>query len=416
VSGASLDHFWTALRWPTWLPPARVVSLCLLVLAAYGTVVLRGMSLPSLVVLPTLAAGVDIGFQRVRFLSVRWPDAAVASGLFLTLLLPPAVPLVAAATVTIGAVVLRHSLRYRGRPLFNPAATGLLMGAVLFGTAPAWWVALGVRGEWLMLGLAAILLARNRSQWRLPATFFAIYAPFTLVNRVLFGAALAPHVLLLEVFDPAILFFGLYMVVEPRTSPISSEGQVLFAGVVALGAAFLPSVLPSLGVIVALLIGNMVAVGIRSIHPRTTTVETANDRARARRSRSLPTAAARWSAGRRAGTALLVLIALGVVAAASAGPTSTPSVLVSTPPSSGGGGSGGSAPCAQDNPSIPPSTVTALHQALGPSVILSYSSNSGTVVFYDPVNQVTVTETDLYEDYGAAEFNGDDFAVSGCAP
>jgi hypothetical protein len=52
---------------------------------------------------------------------------------------------------------------------------------------------------------------------------------------------------------------------------------------------------------------------------------------------------------------------------------------------------------------------------LGPSVILSYDSSTGVVVFYDPVNHVTVTESDLYEDYGFAEFNGDDYAVSGCA-
>jgi hypothetical protein len=49
-------------------------------------------------------------------------------------------------------------------------------------------------------------------------------------------------------------------------------------------------------------------------------------------------------------------------------------------------------------------------------VILSYNSGTGVTVFYDPVNQVTVTETDLYEDYGFAEFNGDDYAVSGCSP
>jgi hypothetical protein len=57
-----------------------------------------------------------------------------------------------------------------------------------------------------------------------------------------------------------------------------------------------------------------------------------------------------------------------------------------------------------------------LHKALGPSVLLSYDANTGLTVFYDPVNQVTVTETDLYEDFGYAEFNGDDYAVSGCSP
>ena len=76
----------------------------------------------------------------------------------------------------------------------------------------------------------------------------------------------------------------------------------------------------------------------------------------------------------------------------------------------------GASLCSADNTNIPAATLSSLHSMLGPSVILSYSPNSGLVVFYDPVNQVTVTETDLYEDYGYAEFNGDDFAVSGCAP
>jgi len=53
---------------------------------------------------------------------------------------------------------------------------------------------------------------------------------------------------------------------------------------------------------------------------------------------------------------------------------------------------------------------------LGPSVILSDNPNNGVVVFYDPVNHVTITESDLYEDFGYAEFNGDDYAVNGCHP
>ena len=88
-------------------------------------------------------------------------------------------------------------------------------------------------------------------------------------------------------------------------------------------------------------------------------------------------------------------------------------ILVSgLPPGLGGGGTGG---CTHDNASIPASSLANLHQMLGPSVILSYHPSQGLVVFYDPANQVTVTETDLYEDYGFAEFNGDDYAVAGCS-
>ena len=81
----------------------------------------------------------------------------------------------------------------------------------------------------------------------------------------------------------------------------------------------------------------------------------------------------------------------------------------------GPGGGGSLSGCQSDNPSIPASTLASLHKALGPSVILSYDGSTGVVVFYDPVNQVTVTESGLYEDFGYAEFNGDDYVVSGCA-
>lgn len=71
--------------------------------------------------------------------------------------------------------------------------------------------------------------------------------------------------------------------------------------------------------------------------------------------------------------------------------------------------------CTTDNPGVPANVASFLHQRLGPSVILSADTNSGTVVFYDPVNHATVTETNIYEDYGFAEFNGDDYAVMGCS-
>jgi Na+-translocating ferredoxin:NAD+ oxidoreductase RnfD subunit len=407
---------WGRLAWPAWLPPVRLTWICLLVLAGYGTVFLNGLSFPSLLMLPIVASVVDLGLQGIRFSSIRWPDAALTSGLFLTLLLPPSVPLIAAGTVTVAAVALRHAIRYRGRPLFNPAATGLLLGAVVFGTAPAWWVALGPYGEWLMLALAAVVITRNLPQWRLPATFLAIYAPFSVVDRVLFGAALAPRVLLLGVFDPALLFFGLFMVSEPRAAPSESAAQLLFAGAVALSAVFLPTVLPTVGIVVALLLGNVLNVVLRWERRRSTAAAARPSRSR-RRSAERP-ATDRWSIGRRAGVALLVLLAVGVVAASSITPSSTPSVLVSAPPngSSSGGSGGVTAQCTTDNPSIPAATLTSLHQILGPSVIISYSASTGMTVFYDPVNHVTVTETDLYEDYGYAEFNGDDFAVSGCYP
>jgi hypothetical protein len=112
---------------------------------------------------------------------------------------------------------------------------------------------------------------------------------------------------------------------------------------------------------------------------------------------------------------VLVVVVLGGMAAALNPPRVTPyfSAVRPTAPTAVGTVTATSN-CTVDNPSVGSQLATYLHQALGPSVLLSVDTGTGTVVFYDPVNKVTVTETNIYEDYGFAEFNGDDYAVSGC--
>ncbi|HEV2519157.1 MAG TPA: hypothetical protein VGX00_00850 [Thermoplasmata archaeon] len=418
------------------LPPARLTWLCLAVLGTLSVVYFGGLGIVSILLLPWIALIADLAFQSVRFEEVRFPDAAIATGLFVALLIPPTVSYVAAGTVTFAAIGVKHVLRFKGRPILNPAASGVVIGTFLFGMAPAWWAGVGPLGSEVLVALGAAMVARNPSGWRLPAMFFGFYAPLSVAMKVIVGAALAPKVLVLGVLDPATLFFGLFMVVEPRTAPANPLLHPLYAALVATAAAFLPLVMPGPGVLVALLIVNLGAVLMRAVGQtsRASSESVGSGRARSppvgprghrrREGRLGRTPGASWSAGRRAVAGVAVLVLVGIVAATTYVPTSTPSVSTGVPPHAAGGGggpagSGGShnaVSCAKDSPSVDPSTLQALHHALGPSVILSYDANSGTTVFYDPVNSVTVTETDLYEDYGSAEFNGDDFAVSGCSP
>jgi hypothetical protein len=114
-----------------------------------------------------------------------------------------------------------------------------------------------------------------------------------------------------------------------------------------------------------------------------------------------------WGVGEKV-TVVLALLALLGATAAGVGPASTAST---TPPNFT------AQSCTQDNASISASDRTMLHRVLGPSVLFTYDQRMGTTVFYDPVNNVTVYETDLYEDQGFAEWNGDDTILShGCVP
>ncbi|MGI0132953.1 MAG: RnfABCDGE type electron transport complex subunit D [Thermoplasmata archaeon] len=412
----------------------RALWMGLVALAAYGLYFLGGgVGFASVLALPLIAIAADLAFQRARFEHLRFPEGALATGLFLALLLPPIVPLVGAGTVTVAAITIKHTLRYRGRPVFNPAATGVVLGALMFGMAPAWWGSIDV---YLLVGVGALVLARTWRDWRLPVSFLVAYAFLSSFQRWIVvlatGSMIVPRVLLLQAVDPAVLFFALLMVPEPRSAPSDRRAQPVYAAIVAAGAALLPLVLPTLAVFVALFAGNLFALGLRH-HASTASVpSTGRDETRSRRARrdtgasSARPSGARWSTGRRASAGILVLLVALWIAAASYSPTTTPSTVLAGPiGGSGGGGSGiggggssgvVSSVCQQDNQSISTSTLSSLHKALGPSVILSYSSRTGVVTFYDPVNAVTVTETDMYEDFGYAEFNGDDYASAGCVP
>ena len=410
------------------LPPARLTWILLLVLGGYAVDHFGGLGLTSLVVLPLVAAVADIGLQSVRFPHLRVPDAALATGLFVALLLPPTVPLLAGAAVAFAAIGVKHALRRRGRPIVNPAATGVILGVFLLGLAPAWWAGVDLVSEVTLVAFGLTLIVRSPTGWRLPATFFLVYAPFSVFVKVVLAAALSPKVLLLGVLDPATLFFGLFMVAEPRSAPRDPSLHVLYAALVALGAALLPIVMPSAGILVALVLVG-VGSGTTAVVLALRRPERASRPTRSSASSPVP----RWTVGRRAATGFVVLVVIGFALAAGPMSNPTPTTNLALPPhgasgggsSSGGGGGGGggsggsglaTASCTHDNANVSSSTLSALHKALGPSVILSYNSGTGVTVFYDPVNQVTVTETDLYEDYGFAEFNGDDYAVSGCSP
>ncbi len=223
-------------------------------------------------------------------------------------------------TAVFAAIAVRHALRYRGHPWMNPAASGILVGTVILGLAPAWWIALGSYGTYLMIALGVVLAARTWRSWRLPVTFVVAYALFVTAQHLMVGTSISPHVLMLEAIDPVMLFFGLFLVTEPRTSPADLAGQALYAMGVALGAAMLPLVLPTVGILVALLLGNLGFLAFR--WARATSLARPSARgATSKRKRDSPAApAVRWPSAYRTGTMFLVLMVLFAVLASSPRP------------------------------------------------------------------------------------------------
>ena len=170
------------------------------------------------------------------------PRSALISGLSLCLLMRTnSVTLaVAAAVVTIAS---KFVLRVRGKHVFNPTNFGIV--ALMLATGGAVWVSPGQWGSTAFFGfLIACLggLVVNRA-----ARSDVTYAFLAFYLAILFGRALwlgQPMAIPLhQVESGAFLIFTFFMISDPKTTPDSRVGRVLFALLVALGAGFVHFVL-----------------------------------------------------------------------------------------------------------------------------------------------------------------------------
>jgi Na+-transporting NADH:ubiquinone oxidoreductase subunit NqrB len=179
-------------------------------------------------VLGTQAAG---DWLERRPVNVR---SALISGISLCLLLRTNRTDVAvvAAMVTIGA---KFVIRFRGKHVFNPTNGGLV--AMLLLTDHAWVSP----GQWGSVVFFAFLMAcvggvvvNRASRSDVTYAFIAFYCALLFGRSFYLGEPMAIPLHRLE--SGALLLFTFFMISDPKTTPDSRAGRVLFAAVVAFGA------------------------------------------------------------------------------------------------------------------------------------------------------------------------------------
>lgn len=145
----------------------------------------------------------------------------------------------AAAMIAIGS---KFVLRIDGKHVFNPA--GLAIVVLLF-TSKGVWISPGQWGTeiWFasLAGFFAILVLSASRRADIAVYFFASHAALLLLRAVWLGAPLA--IPLHQLQSGSLLIFTFFMISDPRTSPDSSLGRLLFAMTVAVTAHYLAFVL-----------------------------------------------------------------------------------------------------------------------------------------------------------------------------
>lgn len=234
-----------------------------LILIFFGTVwAMRGvLPVQFLVTHAALAVGtamvLDSIILKLKKRPFRFFDSALITGLFIAVILQPDgqrwwLPVVVAAI----AILSKHLFFSHMRPVFNPAAFGLVCAVFIFHGFTSWW---GVAHPVMLL--VGVWMALKMRRLKMVGVFLLVWVVLSLIFDYLMPLQAGVPLLndfWLFVFSAPLLFFAFLMLIEPRTSPWSPKVLLWYAGFVSvvafafvhfgLAEAFLP----------ALLLGNLI--------------------------------------------------------------------------------------------------------------------------------------------------------------
>lgn len=233
------------------LPMYRLVTLALLVLAAWALVLIGTdrllvgfTTVPDavlgLLVLVGVAVASNVAVGRLVGARPHHESALITGLLLWFVLLPPAQTSELAwfALTALLATASKYVLAVRGRHVVNPAAAGLVLVLTLqhvlepaSGVANGWWVA-NEAMTWPVVVLGLLVLVRTRKVG-MAAAFAALATALVVAGMVNVGSAVGDAVSFALVSSPA-LFLAAFMLSEPLTLPPRRGQQYAAAAVAAL--------------------------------------------------------------------------------------------------------------------------------------------------------------------------------------
>ncbi len=214
---------------------AFLLSLYVLGTLTFGMQKVLLQALPA--VLATVVSGVILDYIELK----RWtkPLTPLITGLIIGLVAQFGESTLNLALIGLAAMAVKFLVKWDGRHIFNPAASGLFLGMFL-GSYPSWWV--GGEFVWIYLIWIPILLYKMR-RWAPMIGFLTPVAIFSGISIFTSSSA---------------LFFTSIMLIEPKTSPATIKLGLIYGAVVAAGYLILGRFFQFDPLVPSLLIGNLI--------------------------------------------------------------------------------------------------------------------------------------------------------------
>lgn len=222
--------------------PRLYQILVLASLLVYGAVRLDfEISVPRAALLLGTALLTQAVCTRLWRLPAFDPKSALISGLSLCLLLRTGSPWLAAGAAVV-TIASKFVLRIGGKHVFNPTNFGIV--AMILATGRVWVSP----GQWGNAAFFAFLVAclgglvvNRAARSDVTYAFLAFYLGVVFGRALWLGQPMA--IPLHQLGNGAFLIFTFFMISDPKTTPDSRAGRILFALLVALGAGCIHFVL-----------------------------------------------------------------------------------------------------------------------------------------------------------------------------
>jgi Na+-transporting NADH:ubiquinone oxidoreductase subunit NqrB len=180
-----------------------------------------------------VATALSIQFLGTRYAGIVRFDAlsAIITSLSLTLLLRTDTALLAALAAAL-AIGSKFLLRYNGKHIFNPANFALVSLLLLSEHA---WISTGqwgnaALGAFALACLGFLVLTRARRA-ETTIAFISVYAAMLFGRAIWLGDPWG--IPLHQLQNGALLVFAFFMISDPKTTPNSAAGRIIYAALVA---------------------------------------------------------------------------------------------------------------------------------------------------------------------------------------
>ena len=202
-----------------------------LIILAIISVFFYGFSVSSLlyVLVAVLTTTIlDLLINYYKFKSWEFPYSAFISGLFIGGLLTQNLPWWVYVAAGVIAIASKHIIKVHGKHIFNPANFGILIVFIVFNAPNSWWISSPL---FLVIILGLFILWRLR-RFDLALSFLITYY---FVHLIFLLRDISPinHFWNIVAQGSTILFFTMYMLIEPKTNPAARKQRIIYGILVA---------------------------------------------------------------------------------------------------------------------------------------------------------------------------------------